>query len=185
MASISPFSGVQVLNNTFRKRARRERQPHRQPSVRGRLAGPNRSQLHVRGAVLLHAGPDVLRRRHGPAYSEFKTGTGKIDLNYKVGSPYPAGSGTRVYDNVADVGFANGSIGTADHKVDPLSVSYINGPLGPTSVYADAFLAPASPGKGAADDLSDDGMLPGDLPPNFADIERSALPWKSLEAFAA
>jgi Right handed beta helix region len=93
---------------------------------------------------------------HPKSYSEFNSGTGQIDIDRK--SQDPAGSGTHVYDNVANVDFANGSTGTADHNTDPSTVSYIGGTPSPSSVYSNLFLTSSSPGHNAAGDGSDTGI---------------------------
>ena len=93
---------------------------------------------------------------HPASYSEFNTGTGDIDIDRKTQDP--AGTGTHVYDNVATVSMANGSTGTADHNTNPSTVSYVGGAPGPNSVYSDLFLAPGSPGVGAASDGLDTGI---------------------------
>ena len=48
---------------------------------------------------------------------------GGIDLNRK--SADPAGTGTQVYDNLATVGFSNGSSGSAHHNVSSQSAVYV------------------------------------------------------------
>ena len=93
---------------------------------------------------------------HDKSYSEFNTGDGQIDIDRK--SQDPAGSGTHVYDNIAKVGFTNGSTGTADHNTDPSTVSYVGGAPGPASVYSGLFLTASSPGRVAADDGTDTGI---------------------------
>ncbi len=93
---------------------------------------------------------------HDSSYSEFNSGTGDIDIDRKTQDP--AGTGTHVYDNVANVSFANGSTGTADHNTNPSTVSYVGGAPGPNSVYTDLFLAPGSAGAGAASDGLDTGI---------------------------
>jgi Right handed beta helix region len=93
---------------------------------------------------------------HQKTYSEFGTGTGKIDIDRK--SADPAGSGTHVYDNVASVSFVNGSTGTADHNTDPSTVSYAGGAPTSSSVFGDLFLTATSPGHLAASDGLDTGI---------------------------
>lgn len=93
---------------------------------------------------------------HNATYSSFGNGTGIIQANSKSGSPN--GSGTHIYDNVGFAQIVSPNTGTADHNVDPSTVSYVGGTLGSSSTYADAMLASGSPGIGAADDGSDDGI---------------------------
>jgi Right handed beta helix region/PKD domain len=93
---------------------------------------------------------------HPRTYSEFNTGTGQIDIDRK--SQDPAGVGTHVYDNVANVGFADGSTGTADHNTDPSTVSYVGGAPSAFSVFSDLFLTASSPGHLAASDGLDTGI---------------------------
>lgn len=78
---------------------------------------------------------------------------GGIDIDVKSGMT--PGSGTHVYDNVARVGFNNGSTGTADHNVDPQTAIYV----GPLTFHDGFLLAANSPvGKNAASDGTDAGV---------------------------
>jgi hypothetical protein len=78
---------------------------------------------------------------------------GQIDIDRK--SADPAGSGTHVYDNVANVSFTNGSTGTADHNVSGQNVVYV----GPLTTHDGFLLSPASPvGRGAASDGTNAGV---------------------------
>jgi Concanavalin A-like lectin/glucanases superfamily/Right handed beta helix region len=90
---------------------------------------------------------------HPGSYSDFKTGTGRIDINRK--SQDPTGSGTQVYDNLTTgVSFANGSTGTAHHNVSGQRAVF----AGPLDTYAGFRLAPTSPvGLKAASDGLDAG----------------------------
>jgi hypothetical protein len=89
---------------------------------------------------------------HPAAYSAFGTGTGKIHIDRKPDDP--AGTGTRVFDNIASVDFASGSSGTADHNVSGEGMQY----AGPLTSWAGFRLSPRSPvGVHAASDGLDDG----------------------------
>jgi hypothetical protein len=80
-------------------------------------------------------------------------GGGGIDIDRK--SADPAGTGTHVYDNLATVGFNNGSTGTADHNVPSQTAVYV----GPTTFHDGFLLASSSPvGKNAASDGTDAGV---------------------------
>jgi hypothetical protein len=99
---------------------------------------------------------------HSKSYSAFNSGDGQIDIDRK--SQDPAGSGTYVYDNVGTVDFTNGSTGTADHNTDPSTVSYASAcssgcTYGNGTVHDGYLLANGSPGVGAADDGSNDGIF--------------------------
>jgi hypothetical protein len=85
---------------------------------------------------------------------------GYIDINRK--SSDPAGSGTQVYDNVANVTVENGS-STArnDHNTSGQNVQYV----GPTTTWSGFALASGSPGKGAASDGLDVGIRTSGSPP--------------------
>jgi Right handed beta helix region len=89
---------------------------------------------------------------HPKAYSEFGNGTGQIDVDRK--SQDPAGTGTRVYDNIAFAGFANGSSGTAYDNVSPEQATYV----GPATAWSGFRLQAGSPvGIRAASDGSNAG----------------------------
>lgn len=78
---------------------------------------------------------------------------GKIDINRK--SVDPAGTGTHVYDNLAQVQFQNGSTGTADHNVSSENAVYV----GPTNFHDGFLLSSSSPvGRNAASDGTDAGV---------------------------
>jgi hypothetical protein len=80
---------------------------------------------------------------------------GKIDINRK--SADPAGTGTQVYDNLAQVGFQNGSTGTAHNNVSSQGAVWV----GPTSSHDGFMLASNSPvGRSAASDGTDIGVYP-------------------------
>lgn len=98
---------------------------------------------------------------HPASYSEFSTPTGQIDIDRK--SQDPAGIGTHVYDNIANVDFTNGSTGTQDHNVSGQRAIYV----GPTNTWAGFKLAPSSPvGLHAASDGLDDGARVSAPPPS-------------------
>ena len=81
---------------------------------------------------------------------------GGIDINRK--SADPAGTGTQVYDNLATVGFANGSSGSAHHNFSSQSAVYV----GPTSIHDGFILASSSPvGRNAASDGTNAGVYAG------------------------
>lgn len=89
---------------------------------------------------------------HDPSYSAFNSGDGQIDLDRKPEDP--AGSGTQVYDNIADIDFANGSTGNAYDNISGQRAIYV----GPLNTYAGFELSPNSPvGLHAASDGLDDG----------------------------
>jgi hypothetical protein len=90
---------------------------------------------------------------HPKTYSEFKTGTGQIDIDRK--SADPAGTGTQVYDNLAlGVSFSNGSSGTQHNNVANSAAAYV----GPVTSYAGFRLTTGSPvGLRAASDGLDAG----------------------------
>jgi chitodextrinase len=78
---------------------------------------------------------------------------GGIDLNRK--SADPAGTGTQVYDNLATVGFGNGSSGNAHHNISSQTAVYV----GPTSIHDGFILASSSPvGRNAASDGTNAGV---------------------------
>jgi hypothetical protein len=92
---------------------------------------------------------------HSGSYSEFGTGTGRIDIDRK--SQDPVGSGTRVYDNIAtSVSFADGSSGTGYDNLSGQWARYV----GPLSSWKGYRLSRSSPvGVRAASDGHDDGVL--------------------------
>ena len=80
---------------------------------------------------------------------------GQIDIDRK--SADPAGTGTQVYDNVANVTFSAGSTGTAHHNVSGQNAVYV----GPQTFHDGFVLATNSPvGKNAASDGTDAGVFP-------------------------
>jgi hypothetical protein len=98
-------------------------------------------------------------RYYGPGCYADQT-CGLIDINRK--STDAAGSGTQVYDNVAEVTVANGSTTARnDHNLSGAQVTYV----GPTTTYAGFALAPGSAGKGAASDGLDIGIRAESAPP--------------------
>jgi hypothetical protein len=104
---------------------------------------------------------------HSKAYSAFNSGDGQIDVDRR--SPESAGSGTHVYNNIANVDFNNGSTGTADHDVSGQNAVYV----GPLNAYAGFQLSSSSPvGLAAASDGLNDGarisQVLGGVPPASA-----------------
>ncbi len=85
---------------------------------------------------------------HAASDCAFNVACGSIDVNRK--SADPAGSGTRVYDNITTgVGFSNGSTGTANNNVSGQNAVYV----GPLTSWAGFKLASTSPvGRNAASD---------------------------------
>jgi Right handed beta helix region len=93
---------------------------------------------------------------HPKPYSEFGSGTGQIDIDRKPSDP--AGSGTRVYDNLANVSFANGSTGTPSGNVSAENAVYV----GPPDSWSGFRLSAASPVglKTASDGLNAGARIP-------------------------
>jgi len=126
------------------------------------LSGPGVAE-HL--AVLTRRLPTIVHNTvvyHPKSYSAFNNGDGQIDIDRR--GQEPAGSGTHVYDNIATVDFTNGSTGTADHNTDPSTVSYAS-PCSSGCTYSSGtvhdnyLLANGSPGVGAANDGSNDGIF--------------------------
>jgi hypothetical protein len=89
---------------------------------------------------------------HPTSYSEFRNGTGLIDIDRKPGDP--AGTGTQVDYNIATVQFSNGSIGTQQGNVSGEGAKYV-GP--PTSWAGFKLAADSSVGLKAAPGGADAG----------------------------
>jgi hypothetical protein len=81
---------------------------------------------------------------------------GQISLDHK--STDPAGSGTQVYDNIANISIANGSTTSRnDHNQNGNTILY----QGPTTQWAGYKLASTSAGRNAASDGLDVGARSG------------------------
>jgi hypothetical protein len=90
-------------------------------------------------------------RYYGPG-CYYNSPCGQISLDRKTADP--AGTGTQVYDNIANVSISDGSTaGRNDHNLNNNLVTYV----GPTTTWTGFKLTPTSAGKNAADDGSDLG----------------------------
>ena len=98
---------------------------------------------------------------------EYGDACGYIDIDCKPSEykcPSQAGSGTQVYDNIANVSVNNGAtLARNDHNHNGTDVVYVGAPpLPPPSngyaTFSDYLLAAGSAGKNAADDGTDLGI---------------------------